>query len=363
MLQEIDDVPESLRGLAQELSELAGLRADMSGDDALPDLSGTDFRPLRLLARGGMGSVYEAEQISLGRRVAVKMLDGDVEPRSIARLRHPHVIQVISAGVVHGRGYFAMELMDGETADTHVFASVDEIVRLGIDVASALAHAHQEGLLHRDVKPSNVFFDARGTVKLGDFSLARASSEMDANRSGTARFMAPELSERGEASERSDLYALGVTLIVLLRRAGISAAPDLSAVLARATAYDPAARYASVAAFGDDLRQYSRGAPVVARPPHLPRRLAMWSRRNPIAAVCTSVALLVLVGAAVYAFRARSAEAEARQTAEAARLSEAEARQSAEEAASEAQRLRSSMGKILYIRQHGGARRDLQPRP
>lgn len=353
MLSDLADIPESLRGLAQELSELEGVRPNLLADESLPDLSGTDFRPLRLLGRGGMGCVYEAEQISLGRRVAVKMLDGDIEPRSIARLRHPHVIQVISAGTVHGRGYFAMELMDGDTADRHAFASVGEIVRLGIAVASALAHAHREGILHRDVKPANVFFDAEGTVKLGDFSLARASSETDANRSGTARFMAPELAARGEASERSDQYALGVTLIELLRRADLVAEPDLSAVLAKATAYDPVSRYASVADLENDLRQYLRGAPVAARPPHLLRRLAMWFRRNPIAAVCTLVAVLAALAGAWYGVRARSAATEARQTAEAARQSEAEARQNAEEANSEAQRLRSSMGKILYRRQAG----------
>lgn len=344
MLQELDDIPESLRDLARELSELENPRIPNADDDALPDLSGTDFRPLRLLARGGMGAVYEAEQVSLGRRVAVKLLDDDIEPRSIARLRHPHIIQIITAGTVHGHGYFAMELMDGETADSHAFASVAEVVALGIDIASALAHAHREGLLHRDIKPANIFFDAQGTVKLGDFSLARASDETEPNRSGTARFMAPEISDRGEASERSDQYALGVTLIDLLHRANLPIAPDLSAVLAKATAFDPATRYATVDAFGDDLREYLRGAPVLARPPHLPRRLVMWARRNPIAAVCTALVLFVLAAATLYIVQARTAETEARQTAEAAR-------QSAEEASAEARRLRSSMGKILYRRQ------------
>ena len=147
MLSELNDIPESLRALALELDELEGPPASGPDDDALPDLDGTDFRPLRLLGRGGMGAVYEAEQLSLGRRVAVKMLDGDIEPRAIARLHHPHIVQVIAAGTVRGRGYFAMELMDGETADNHVFASAPEVGSLGIAISSALAHAHREGLL------------------------------------------------------------------------------------------------------------------------------------------------------------------------------------------------------------------------
>lgn len=350
MLPELDDVPESLRALARELGELEAAAGPDGEASELPDLSGTDFRPLQLIARGGMGVVYEAEQLSLGRRVAVKLFAGDIEPRMIARLHHPHIIQVFAAGTVRGRGYFAMELMGGETAATRVFSSVDEIVGLGQAVAEALAHAHREGLLHRDVKPANIFFDGDGIVKLGDFGLARAVRETRPNRSGTARFMAPELAGRGEVSERTDQYALGVTLIELLRRADLVAEPDLAAVLAKATAYDPAVRYASAADFAEDLRAYRRGAPVAARPPRLSRRLAMWVRRNPLAAVCTAIALAVFVGAAVYAGRVRHDARAARRTAEAARQSEEEARQSAEEAASEAQRLRSSMGKILYRR-------------
>ena len=363
MLSELNDIPESLRALALELDELEGPPASGPDDDALPDLDGTDFRPLRLLGRGGMGAVYEAEQLSLGRRVAVKMLDGDIEPRAIARLHHPHIVQVIAAGTVRGRGYFAMELMDGETADNHVFASAPEVVSLGIAISSALAHAHREGLLHRDVKPGNIFRDAAGTAKLGDFGLVQeARDAARPDRSGTARYMAPELSERGEASEKSDQYALGVTLIELLRRNGLSADADLTAVLAKATAYDPSARYNQIEDFETDLREYLRGAPVRARPPHLPRRLVMWSRRNPIAAACTLAALLAVLGAGAYGLLAHAQTAQAERSAIAARQSATEARKSAEEATTEAQRLRSSMGKILYHRQQERSRRQRNAR-
>ena len=309
-----------LRALAAELDEIGG-RAGAIDDADLPDLSSEDFRLISPIGGGGMGSVYLAEQISLGRRVAVKLVryagNADVpdEARTVARLHHPGIVQVHAAGRSGGFLWMAMELADGESADRHEFRSAEEIARFGISAAEALAYAHRCGILHRDVKPSNIFLRADGSVKLGDFGLACLASSLAPN-GGTAGYMAPEMLSGGAATEKSDQYALGRTLSELAAGSlGPKAAPaDLAAICAKASAESPENRYADMSAMLDDLRRFLAHMPVAANPPSLRRRLALFARRNPAAAVgalaaAISLAAFIAALAAGYLHKSRSLEA------------------------------------------------------
>ena len=344
MLQ--DELTEDLRRLAAELDELG---AEDMGDPRFGAASdGTkpvppeipDFTILSRLGCGGMGAVYVARQVSLDRDVAVKVVSvGDVyregrassrpprpgqsrglpfgqspslpeEARTVAQLHHPNIVQVFSAGGDMETAWFAMELVKGESADRHVFASMEEVTRLGIAVAEALAYAHRCGILHRDVKPSNIFIGDNGMVKLGDFGLACLVSDGVMDKSGTKRYMAPEVLNGGEATEASDQYSFGVTLRELGGPRFVAASsartkpgppvrtkpvpPDFAAICAKATAHDPTARYESVEAMLADLRCFLAHEPVAANPPSPLRRFRLFARRNPLAAFGTVTAVFLL---------------------------------------------------------------------
>ena len=303
MLQE--ELTEELRILATELDELAAF--DMGGSQftatdagamgaincALPEIP--DFQIVSPLGQGGMGAVYVARQESLGRDVAVKVvgkarLSHLDEARTVASLHHPNIVQVFAAGKDGDAAWFAMELVDGESADRHAFASVEEVARLGVSIAEALAYAHRCGILHRDVKPSNVFVGKDGQVKLGDFGLACLAEEGPSDKSGTKRFMAPELLAGGTASEQSDQYALGVTL----RDLGKNIPSDFAAILDTATREDPKERYENMEAMLADLRRFLAHEPVAANPPSIGRRFRLFARRNPLAAFGNIAAVVCL---------------------------------------------------------------------
>jgi len=302
------ELPDNLKSLAAELDALAGRTADSSEVSDLPTLDGTDFEPFAELGRGGMGVVYAARQRSLDRTVAVKVLAPHLsdaptfrarfadEAHLVAQLHHPNILDVYAAGSCNGCCYFAMEYVDGSTARDHAFASLDAVATFGITVADALAYAHGCGVLHRDIKPANILIGADGTVKVGDFGLAcLVGAATDA--SGTRSYMAPELLRGERATVLSDVYALGATLAE-------EAAPhlhthpdaDFAAILDKATAANPANRYADMTAFAADLRRYRAHEPLVARPPSALRRIVLWTRRNPSAVVGAAVALLLAFG-------------------------------------------------------------------
>ena len=205
MLQE--ELTNDLRRLAAELDELG--KSEDSQPPAFPPIA--DFEPVSLLGCGGMGAVYVARQVSLGRDVAVKVVPESVsdtplpdEARTVAQLHHPNIVQVFSAGVDSDCAWFAMELVKGESAERHVFASVEDVARLGASVAEALAYAHRCGILHRDVKPSNIFIGEDGSAKLGDFGLSCFAAEGVKDKSGTERYRAPEVMNGGEIPRRRD---------------------------------------------------------------------------------------------------------------------------------------------------------------
>lgn len=291
-----------LRRLAAELDELAvETRPTIPPFPVIPD-----FEPLGLLGCGGMGAVYAARQVSLARDVAVKVVATSgtgtsfpEEARTVARLHHPNIVQVFAAGRTEGVAWFAMELVPGESADRHVFVSAEDVARLGVAVADALAYAHRCGLLHRDVKPSNIFVGEDGAIKLGDFGLACLAADKLSDRSGTRHYLAPERLDGGAATAAGDLYALGVTLRDLGACKDFRMPTDFAAICAKATASEPSARYTDANALADDLRRFLAHRPVAANPPAPLRRFRLFARRNPLAAGGLVAAAIGLVACAV----------------------------------------------------------------
>ena len=289
---------EALRSLAAELDELGN-----ESEEHVPEIP--DFRLTDVLGRGGMGTVYLAEQVSLGREVALKVVNCSAvgiadEARTIAQLHHPNIVQVYAAGTAQDQSWFAMELMRGKKYPPNAvsreagamrgachgeFASAADVASLGVQIAEALAYAHRCGVIHRDVKPSNIFIGENGMAKLGDFGLANSTGD-----GGTRRYMAPELLDGCKATGASDQYALGVTLQELAPEGDV----DFVAICAKATAQDPSRRYESMDAMIDDLRRFLAHKPVEANPPSLLRRFRLFARRNPLAASGIVAASLLL---------------------------------------------------------------------
>ncbi len=353
----------SCPALADEFATLAAMiqRIDRSRPDdeeALPQHLG-DFLLGRRLDQGGMGEVYEALQERLQRRVAVKIIRrGRTSPvhrarflreqMVLARLHHTHIVPILAAGEVGSLQYFVMPYIDGVALHRVVEAArlagkVEPplpfpvplpgtkhpgdyfrfVARVLADVAEALQHAHDAGILHRDVKPSNIMVDRSGACWIIDFGLAgrvgrpgsahAAPSAIDLGPDpltasaavGTPRYMAPE-QYRHQADERTDVWGLGATLYELLtlrrafdgateaevrqqvesspplppRQVAPSVPGDLAAICLKALDKEPARRYPSAGDFGDDLRRWLRGEATRACPPWPPRRLGLWARRS-----------------------------------------------------------------------------------
>jgi WD40 repeat protein len=396
-----------------------------------------DYRVLREVGRGGMGVVYEAEQQSLGRRVALKVLpphalhDGqqlrrfEREAKAAARLHHTNIVPVYGVGTHAGTHYYVMQFIQGlgldgvleelrllrpgkvnrpsaavsrgnpradrlahatgsrltvaagaprpaaqqvalslvtgsfhpppsdsgegagstvtggasdsslprlpEGSDLSSVSQSDlrywrSVARIGVQVAGALEYAHGQGVLHRDVKPSNLLMDMNGTVWVTDFGLAKGGDGEDLTHTGdivgTVRYMAPERFQ-GQSDARSDVYALGLTLYELLalrpafaerdrarliqqvmheepqalRKVNRAVPRDLETVVHKATAKEPARRYARAAELAADLQRFLDDRPIRARRVGAAERCWRWCRRNPaVAGLATAVILVTAVG-------------------------------------------------------------------
>ncbi|MBS0267110.1 MAG: protein kinase [Planctomycetes bacterium] len=188
------------------------------------------FRIVRLIGRGGMGDVYEATDESLERTVALKVIQAGKqiattdharlihEARSQARINHPHVVQIYYVGLEPDCPFLAMEFVIGKTLAESLREqrpSFRNVVRIALEVTRALAKANEMGIVHADIKPSNIILDQAGTAKLSDFGLARpvsADPSRTTGLTGTPKYMAPELFTGLPNSAASDMYSLGITL-------------------------------------------------------------------------------------------------------------------------------------------------------
>jgi serine/threonine-protein kinase len=214
-----------------------------------------------------MGRVFRARHARLERDVAVKLLPlelaADVafqtrfarEARTLARLNHPNLVTVHDFGVLSdGSSYLVMEYVSGGTLRSLLPLSLEAAERTVRELCSALDYAHRRGVVHRDIKPENVLFDAEGRARLADFGIARLLADEHTALTaplvvlGTPRYMAPEARAGAPADARSDIFALGVMLQEMLAAAEPAPAREaLEAVARRASAVDPAQRYASAA--------------------------------------------------------------------------------------------------------------------
>ncbi|MBK8177762.1 MAG: serine/threonine protein kinase [Planctomycetes bacterium] len=425
--------PEHAPELRRRLAALhqAGLlnRTPAFGEREFPERLG-EFRLLARLGGGGMGVVYRAVQEPLGRSVALKVIRPESlyfpkarerfrrEAEAVAKLQHPGIVPIHTVGEAQGVPYFAMELFEGATlaevierlagrapeslsgadlaallrppqapraslraatetedARAQVFEGtwVQAAVRVAIQVALALAHAHSRGVLHRDVKPSNIALTADGRARLFDFGLAAVEGGADGAAGarvtatgaalGTLLYMSPE-QVRGDTravGEASDVYSLGVTLYEALtlqvpyletntsatRQAIEAGRPDsirarnravpreLETVCLQAMERDPKRRYRDAASFARDLENVLARRPIEARPPGMLLRTRLWVARNPALASSAALALTLVLGVPLglygvtkrHAGQLELALGEARRARTAAEKSENEARE------------------------------------
>jgi tetratricopeptide (TPR) repeat protein len=305
-----------------------------------------DYRIVRELGRGSMGVVYEAEQISLGRRVALKVLPMTaamdprqrqrflIEAQAAAQLHHPHIVPVFAAGCDQGVHFYAMRYVDGHSLAESVGglpADPRAIARLGIQAAEALEHAHNLGVVHRDIKPANLLVDSQGSLWVTDFGLAHFRGDLSLTRSGdlvgTLRYMSPEqaLARRGVVDQRTDIYALGLTLYELLtrrpafdgrdyhellrqiaqeepippRRLDPEIPRDLETIILKAIRKDASGRYATAQELADDLARFCADKPILARRPTLLEQAVRQTRRHrQIVVTAVTVLILALAGGA-----------------------------------------------------------------
>ncbi len=310
-----------------------------------------DYELLEVIARGGMGVVYKARQMSLNRVVALKMVlrvelatARDVarfraEAEAAANLDHPHVVPIYEVGEHNGQQYYAMRYVEGMSLARRPRSEAHNEARLLAAVAGAVHHAHRRGVLHRDIKPSNILVDTVGAPLVADFGLAK---RVDADHSltesgvivGTPRYMAPEQAAgRKDLTMAVDVYSLGVVLyerltgqtpftgeavLELLRQAREAEPPrpssicpgldqDLETICLKCLEKDPSKRYASAEALQDDLERWLRGEPITARPVGRSERVWRWCRRNPAVAslsagLVTGLILAAAAGIGVYFF-------------------------------------------------------------
>ena len=348
-----------------------------------------DFEIVRELGRGGMGIVYEAQQLSLNRRVALKVMNAPLgltpqgvlrfrrEAEAAAKLHHTNIVPVYASGDEAGVPYYAMELIDGPsldrvirqlrhgaaetpsptgTASTGPFSEgnsstptpghsshlstdsqyFDRVARLCAGVADGLEHAHKNGVIHRDMKPSNLLVATDGRLTINDFGLARVLEQpgmtITGEFVGTPAYMSPEQITAGRTplDHRTDIYSLGATLYEMLtlhppfagkgrdqvlaqimhkepklpRRVNAKIPVDLETICLKALEKDPDRRYQSAGDMAEDLRRYLNRFAIVARRVGPIGRLRKWVKRHPALAFSLTGAILLagLAGGLAYRY-------------------------------------------------------------
>ncbi|TWU07497.1 Serine/threonine-protein kinase PrkC [Stieleria varia] len=285
-----------------------------------------DYELLSEIARGGMGVVYKAKQISLNRVIALKMiLSGQIageneirrfqlEAESAANLDHPGIVPIYDIGEHNGQHYFSMKLIEGKTLtelSPELRGDHGKIVQLVVQIADAIHHAHQRGILHRDLKPGNVLIDGDGMPMVTDFGLARKleSGEQLTQTGavvGTPGFMSPEQASGKGVTTSTDIYSLGAILYQLLcgrpphasetvldtlmsvisdpptrpRQCDAEIPADLELIVLKSLEKDPANRYNSAAAFAADLKAFDAGELLSVRPPTAVEVAKSWMKNN-----------------------------------------------------------------------------------
>lgn len=335
-----------------------------------------EYRILKEIGRGGMGVVYEAEQLSLGRHVALKVLPkravrDDVaierfqrEARAAARLQHPNIVPIIDIGSEGEVNYYAMQFVRGrslneitdnirdlrgesavpaaqvigdtvgqaERLDSSTMGGRQywrSVAHIGVQVSRALEYAHARGVIHRDVKPSNLLLDDEGTLWVTDFGLAKTGDDgltLTGDVVGTIRYMSPERF-KGQCDERADVFSVGATLYELLvlepafhspdrlrlieritkedpsnpRSIDPSVPVDLETIVLKALEKDPRRRYQNAKDLCDDLSRFLRHQPIRARRTSAFGRGWRWAARNRALAVTAACLLTTLLAVAVSA--------------------------------------------------------------
>ncbi len=243
------------------------------------------FQIDEVLGVGGMGVVYKALDTRLQRLVALKFLSDPVafdaaassrfqtEARAASALSHPNICTVYDIGEHAGRPFIVMEYVEGATLKEHIGAgplSTEKLLALGIEITGALEAAHRAGIVHRDIKPPNIFITSRGTVKILDFGLAKLGGAVSAGASteqgivmGTYAYMSPEQIQGKPLDQRTDLYSFGVVLYEMAVgvrpsigvRPSVAPPPDLEPILSKCLQPDPELRYQHASEIGADLER------------------------------------------------------------------------------------------------------------
>lgn len=283
-----------------------------------------DFEALKEIARGGMGVVYRARQKSLDRVVAIKTILAGVlatesqvqrfriEAQAAAKLEHPGIVSVYQIGEQNGQHFFSMAYVDGrslaEVLRDQGALPQNEAARLALQIAEAVAYAHEQEVIHRDIKPGNILLDQNGAPRLTDFGLAKLSDDSELTATGvpigTPSFMSPEQASglHSQVGSATDIYAIGavlyamltgrppfqgpsVTEVLLAVRQQSPIAPskltagidhDLETICLKCLEKSPADRYAQAAELSDDLNRFLRDEPIKAKPVGVIRSAWRW---------------------------------------------------------------------------------------
>ena len=310
-----------------------------------PALVPDGYKILGVVGKGGMGTVYKAVQLRLNRVVALKMLQVAgtdspeaivrflTEAESIARLRHPNIVQIFDRGDCDGIPYYSMEYFSAGSLS----ASLDgtpwaarKAAKLVADVARGLAEAHKMGIVHRDIKPANILIDEDGSPRVCDFGLAKLiESDSSLTRTntivGTPSYMAPEQTEEGRdravVGPAADIYAIGALFYelitgrppfkgpttletLLLVKNSDPVAPsrlvpnipgDVETIVITCLRKEPSRRYSTAKELADDLDRFLNYQPINARRIGTTEKIARWGRRHPDVALLSTACLTVLV--------------------------------------------------------------------